>query len=126
MKTVKDFQEIIPMTNFQEKHVCFLRIAINLLDPLSANPRKWSKTLNVRAYLGLCQTPLIDLCFFCFCFLFFCFFSCTIVNQNQPSRCVLRKKCSENMQQIHRRTRMPKSDFNTVTLQLNKQIPNNM
>ena len=30
----------------------------------------------------------------------------------QPSRGILRKKCSENMQQIYRRT--PKCDFNRV------------
>ena len=38
--------------------------------------------------------------------------------QKQPSRCVLNKRCSENMQQIYRRTPMPKCDFNKVTLQL--------
>ena len=38
--------------------------------------------------------------------------------QKQPSRAVLRKRCSENMQQICRRTPMPKCDFNKVTLQL--------
>ena len=32
--------------------------------------------------------------------------------QKQPSRGILRKKCSENMQQIYRRT--PKCDFNRV------------
>ena len=32
--------------------------------------------------------------------------------QKQPSRDVLRKRCSENMQQIYRRTPMPKCDFN--------------
>ena len=37
--------------------------------------------------------------------------------QKQPSRCVLRKRCSENIQQIYRRTPMPKYDFNTVALQ---------
>ena len=31
--------------------------------------------------------------------------------QKQPSRGVLRKSCSENMQQIYRRTHMPKCDF---------------
>ena len=31
--------------------------------------------------------------------------------QKQPSRGVPRKKCSENMQQIYRRTLIPKSDF---------------
>ena len=36
----------------------------------------------------------------------------------QPSRGVLRKKYSENMQQIYRRTLMPKYDFNKVALQL--------
>ena len=32
--------------------------------------------------------------------------------QKQPSRGVLRKKCSENMQQLYKRTTMPKCDFN--------------
>ena len=36
--------------------------------------------------------------------------------QKQASRGVLRKSCSENMQQIFRRTLMPKCDFNKVTL----------
>ena len=36
----------------------------------------------------------------------------------QPSRGVLKKRCSENMQQINRRTPMPKCDFNKVALQL--------
>ena len=36
--------------------------------------------------------------------------------QKQPSRGVLRKRCSENMQQIYRRTPMPKCDFNKVAL----------
>ena len=38
--------------------------------------------------------------------------------QKQPSRRVFRKMCSENMQQIYRRTPIPKCDFNKVTLQL--------
>ena len=38
--------------------------------------------------------------------------------QKQPSRGVLRKRCSENMQQIYRRTPMPTCDFNKVAKQL--------
>ena len=34
--------------------------------------------------------------------------------QKQLSGGVLKKKCSENMQQIYRRTPMPKCDFNKV------------
>ena len=34
--------------------------------------------------------------------------------QKQPSRGVLKKRCSENMTQIYRRTPMPKCDFNKV------------
>ena len=34
--------------------------------------------------------------------------------KKQPSIGVLRKRCSENMQQIYRRTPMPKCDFNKV------------
>ena len=33
------------------------------------------------------------------------------------TRCLLRKKCSENKQQIYRRTLVPKCDFNKVALQ---------
>ena len=33
-------------------------------------------------------------------------------HQMQPSRGVPRKRCSENIQQIYRRTPMPKYDFN--------------
>ena len=41
-----------------------------------------------------------------------------IQNQKQPHRGVLRKRCSENTQQIYRRTPMPKCDFNKVALQI--------
>ena len=37
--------------------------------------------------------------------------------QKQPSKSVLRKSCSENMQQIYRKRPMPKCDFNKVALQ---------
>ena len=38
--------------------------------------------------------------------------------QKQPPRGVVSKRCSENMQQIYRRTPMPKRDFNKVALEL--------
>ena len=38
--------------------------------------------------------------------------------QRQPLRGVLRKRCSENMQQNYRRTPTPKCDFNKVALKL--------
>ena len=38
----------------------------------------------------------------------------------QPSKGVLSKTCSENMQQIYRRTLMPKCDFNKVAKQPTK------
>ena len=38
--------------------------------------------------------------------------------QKQPPRGELKKRCSENMQQIYRRTPMSKYDFNKVALQL--------
>ena len=41
-----------------------------------------------------------------------------MVLKRQLPRGVLRKSCSENMQQIYRRTPMPKCDFNKVALQL--------
>ena len=36
----------------------------------------------------------------------------------QPSKGVLRKRCSENIKQIYRKTPMSKCDFNKVALQL--------
>ena len=48
-----------------------------------------------------------------------CFFSCHRMRiQKQPSRGFLRKRCSENMQQICRRTPIPKCDFNKVEIAL--------
>ena len=38
--------------------------------------------------------------------------------QKQPRRFVLRKRCSENRQQIYKRTSMPKCDFNKVALHI--------
>ena len=38
--------------------------------------------------------------------------------QKQPPRGVLRKRCSENIQQIYRRTPMLKCHFNKAALQL--------
>ena len=38
--------------------------------------------------------------------------------KKQPSRGVLKKRCSENMQQIYRKTPMLKCDFNKVAKQL--------
>ena len=37
-----------------------------------------------------------------------------IHSEKQPPRGVLKKRCSENMQQTYRRTPMPKCDFNKV------------
>ena len=39
-------------------------------------------------------------------------------DQKQPSIGVIKKRCSENMQQIYRRTPTLKCDFNKVALQL--------
>ena len=38
--------------------------------------------------------------------------------QKQPSRGVLRKRCSENIQQIHRRASMAKCHFNKVAYEI--------
>ena len=44
--------------------------------------------------------------------------------QKQPSRGALRKRCSENMQQIYRRTPMRKCDFNKVAKQIAEYFQN--
>ena len=41
-----------------------------------------------------------------------------VVRQKQPSKGVLKKSCSENMQLIYRRRNTPKCDFNKVAKQL--------
>ena len=46
----------------------------------------------------------------------------SLLFQKCPSRGVLRKRCSENMQQIYRRTPMPKCDFNKVASNFNEII----
>ena len=43
---------------------------------------------------------------------------CQYIVRKQPFRVVLKKRCSENIQQIYRRTPMQKYDFNKVTLQV--------
>ena len=45
-------------------------------------------------------------------------FSNEFIIQKQPPKGVTRESYSENMQQIYRRTPMPKCDFNKVALQL--------
>ena len=43
-----------------------------------------------------------------------CDFNKVALQLLQPSRGVLKKSCSENMQQIYRRTPMPKYDFRDI------------
>ena len=64
-------------------------------------------------------------------FLFFCdhvytkrrflicvYFEVKLFLQKQPPRGVLKKRCSENAQQIYRRTPIPKCDFNKNAKQI--------
>ena len=44
--------------------------------------------------------------------------NCTTYKQRHPPRGVLSKRCSDNMQQIYRRTPIPKCDLNKVAMQL--------
>ena len=73
--------------------------------------------------LGVTDKPNIEIIkldnrSFCRCN-FLCYFISKLLlkdisktDQIQPSKGVLTKKCSENMQQIYKRTSMPKCDFN--------------
>ena len=45
--------------------------------------------------------------------------TCKSPSQKQPHRGVPRKRCSENMQQVYRRTPMPRCDLNKVALLCN-------
>ena len=49
--------------------------------------------------------------------IWYCITDDTRTRSKQPSRGVLNKRCSKDMQQIYRRTPMPKWDFNKVALQ---------
>ena len=42
----------------------------------------------------------------------------------QPFNSVLRERCSENMNQIHKRTPMPECDFNKIAKQLGCSLVN--
>ena len=44
-------------------------------------------------------------------------------DQKQPSKGILKKRCSGNMKQIYRRTPMPKSNFNRIAKQLSVSHP---
>ena len=46
---------------------------------------------------------------------------CPSFIQKQPLKGVLSKRCSKNMQQIYKRTPMPKCDFNKVAKQITLQ-----
>ena len=85
--------------------------------------------------LGGRQTPLTNQCqarqnFLCCRQLITIFIALTVSNkiialysnklalQKQALRGVLRKSCSEDMQQIYKRTPMPEYDFNKIALQV--------
>ena len=53
-------------------------------------------------------------------------FYAVLLFQKQPSRSLLKKRCSENIQQIYGRTPMPKCDFNKVALRLCECSPVNL
>ena len=40
------------------------------------------------------------------------------MQQKQPSRSILKKRCSENMQKTYRRTPKPKYDFSKVAIKI--------
>ena len=67
---------------------------------------------------SICVTvPLRTLPDGCFCTNITAFLVWSLQFQKQPLRSVLRKRCSENMQQIYRGTPTPKCDFNKVALE---------
>ena len=139
-------------TKVSPKLVCFFLVIIFTADlffinPLNANPEKWSNTLKQI----VCNLPTICLSVFDH-FMNLALKGLTTIQlrwwyvklytsisrseekpllihnahieysffkeQKQPSRRVLRKRCFENMQQIYRRTTMPKCELNNVALQL--------
>ena len=99
---LENHPDIASIEYFQNKE--FLKFPIS-----SQTPRLWNKILSL-SIKGLDTLPL-----------FKARFTDIILNrdnvfQKQPSRVVLRKTCSENMQQIYRRTPMLKCDFNKVAV----------
>ena len=77
-------------------HGCFSRF-LNCAN--STKSRKASHIFFCISLSARCQKYLLPILYLC---------------QRQPFRGVLRKRCSENMQQIYTRTPMPKCDFNKV------------
>ena len=71
--------------------------------------------LDFSYYIILCFIVwLLFLGYWVICVLWLWCIEINISFQKQPCRAVLRKRCSENMQQTCRRTPMPKCDFNKV------------
>ena len=79
---------------------------INLLLRLHLNASIEKSTRNA-AHLNKCVRQIIHACFGNFKYM-----------QKQPTRGILKKRCSENMQQIYRKSLMLKCDFSKVAKQL--------
>ena len=114
------FQEVYP--NFSLFFVFFSRYFCPIAQKLIINSRLFHNSL---VFVFCHKSPLIALIYFCFIGACLSKISIKILRkywyfilfiQKQPPKNVLRKNCSENMQQIYRRTPMPKCEFNKVVL----------
>ena len=94
-------------TKFIGKHLCrslFLNKVVGLRSATLLKKRLWHRCFSVK-FVRFLKTP---------------FFQNTSgrlllhAEQKQPFTGVLIKRCSENMQQIYRKTPMPKCEFNKV------------
>ena len=108
-RTTKFYKTLNHIQFWLSNHVfCLLFVNIERIDPLFHSSR--NDNLNIQSIfiwrIGSLVTWLSE----------------TLIGetrniQKQPVRSVLRKRCSENMQQIYRRTLMWKCDFNKVASQ---------
>ena len=124
---------LIQKSTFLKIHVRNVQKINNEFNPLNSNRTKWSNIL--KQFVGKLPTNYLSV------FVHFVKLALkglklnikgehtcsksqqrtnnpTVYKKKQPSRGVLIKTCSENMQQIYRRTPMPKCDFNKVAKQL--------
>ena len=98
----------------------------NFIEPEGIESIKIVPVLNWGQYLIKITMEVVDICWYWFwirlSIVLTTYFPSAIyqtcMTQKQPSRVVLRKRYSDNTQQIYRRRPMPKCNFNKVALQL--------
>ena len=118
-------ESLVGLTPFLKEHLRWLFLNLCTIRRLSS----WGKPFIKRKFAKIItnRVPkvsyflLFTLFYFCCLFLFFSCIEKQSLNKNyqeQQSRGVLGRRCSENMLQTYRKTPIPKYDFNKIVKQL--------